>query len=77
MITMVNLLMVSFKITLITELFPSEKWPFSVVMWVIFDTTDITDPTNRYFYKILAKTVIFHVTHIVTILHSGRWQVQF
>jgi len=51
MITMVNLLMVSFKITLIKELFSrsSEKWPFSVVMGVIFDTTDITDPTNRYF----------------------------
>ena len=74
MITMVNLLMVSFKITLITELFSrsSKKWPFSVVMGVIFDTTDITDPTNRYFYKILATTVIFHVTHFVTILHSGR-----
>ena len=51
MITMVNLLMVSFKITLITELFSRslEKWPFLVVMWVIFDTTDITVPTNRYF----------------------------
>ena len=49
MITMVNLLMVSFKITFITELFspPSEKWPFSVVIWVIFDTTDIIDLTNR------------------------------
>ena len=61
MITMVNLLMVSFKITLITELFsrPLETWSFSVVMGVNFDATDITDPTNRYFYKILAKPLFF------------------
>ena len=61
MITMVNSWMVSFKITVITEL-----WPFLNAIGVIFDTTDITDPTKRSFWWFLSSFfLVFNFTFIL------------